>query len=90
MRVHLVINLSDGEITELERLGLDRKMTSILGVEVERLNLPVAPGRDMSRLVEIAALGHYLRDSGFDMAGEFNKRLHKEISTRTALRNKTD
>ena len=83
MRVHLVINLSDGEFSEMERLGRDRKITNILGVDVERLNLPVAPGRDMSRLVEVAALGHYLRGSGYDMAGEFNRMLHKGIEQRS-------
>lgn len=78
-KIDLVINLTDGQMTEMERLGLERKMTTILGVEVERLNLPVAPGRDMTRLVEVAALGQYLRESGYDMAGEFNRRLHREI-----------
>ena len=78
-RVDLVVNLTDGKMTELERLGLERRMTTLLGVEVERVNLPVAPGRDMTRLVEVAALGQYLRESGYDMAGEFNRRLHREI-----------
>ncbi len=82
-KLHLVINLTTEALSEIERLGLDRQMTNILGVDVERLNLPVAPGRDMSRLVEVAALGYYLRGSGYDMAGEFNRRLHKEISNRS-------
>ena len=81
----MVINLTNGQMTEMERLGIERKKTIILGVEVERLNLPVAPGRDMTRLVEVAALGHYLRESGYDMAGEFNKRLHKEIAVRSRM-----
>lgn len=85
-KINLVINLTSGEMTEIERLGLERKMTTILGVEVERLNLPVAPGRDMTRLVEVAALGQYLRESGYDMAEEFNKRLHQEIAMRRASR----
>ena len=83
--IDLVINLTNGQMTEMERLGIERKKTTILGVDVERLNLPVAPGRDMTRLVEVAALGHYLRESGYDMAGEFNKRLHKEIAMRTSM-----
>lgn len=82
-KLHLIVNLTTDAFTEMERLGLDHKMTNILDVEVERLNLPVAPGRDMSRLVEVAALGHYLRGSGYDMAGEFNKRLHQEITNRS-------
>ncbi|MBR5876439.1 MAG: HPr(Ser) kinase/phosphatase [Akkermansia sp.] len=83
--IDLVINLTNGQMTEMERLGIERKKTTILGVDVERLNLPVAPGRDMTRLVEVAALGHYLRENGYDMAGEFNKRLHKEIAMRTSM-----
>ena len=83
--IDLVINLTNGQMTEMERLGIERKKTTILGVDVERLNLPVAPGRDMTRLVEVAALGHYLRESGYDMAGEFNKRLHKEIAMRSCM-----
>ena len=82
-RIDLVINLFSGEMNEMERLGLERKYINILGVDVEHLNLPVAPGRDMCRLVEVAALGRYLRDSGYDMASEFNKRLNKEIANRT-------
>ena len=82
-RIDIVINLFSGEMSEMDRLGLEHKTINILGVEVEHLNLPVAPGRDMCRLVEVAALGRYLRDSGYDMASEFNKRLNKEIARRT-------
>ncbi len=78
-RIDLVVNLSLGQMTEMERLGLERQKVTILGVEVEQLNLPVSPGRDMTRLVEIAAMSQYLRQSGYDMASEFNKRLHKEL-----------
>ena len=81
-RIDIVINLTGGEMTEIERLGLERKKTTILGVEVECITLPVAPGRDMTRLVEVAALGHYLRENGYDMAREFSRRLQEEIETR--------
>lgn len=89
-RIDLIINLFAGEMTEIERLGMEHKTISILGVDVERLNLPVAPGRDMSRLVEVAALGKYLRESGYDMAGEFNKRLNREIARQTIYRGNAD
>lgn len=81
-KINLIINLTSGDMTDTERLGLERKMTTILGAEVERLTLPVAPGRDMTRLVEVAALGHYLRENGYDMAREFSRRLQEEIETR--------
>ena len=81
-RIDLMIKLTGGEMTETERLGLERKKTNVLGVQVECITLPVAPGRDMTRLVEVAALGHYLRENGYDMAREFSRRLQEEIETR--------
>lgn len=89
-RIDLVIKLTGGEMTETERLGLERRKTSILGVEVECITLPVAPGRDMTRLVEVAALGHYLRENGYDMAREFSRRLQEEIETRNIQLNDKD
>ena len=82
-RIDIVINLTAGGVMgEMERLGLERKKKRILDVEVECITLPVAPGRDMTRLVEVAALGHYLRENGYDMAREFSRRLQEEIETR--------
>ena len=81
-RIDIVIKLTGGEMTEIERLGLERQKKKILGVEVECITLPVTPGRDMTRLVEVAALGHYLRENGYDMAREFSRRLQEEIETR--------
>ena len=79
--VDLVINLTKDEpIRMMDRLGLSPKKISVLGVEVDRLNLPVAPGRDMSRLVEVAAMSQYLRNSGVDIAAQFNNALHNEIA----------
>ncbi len=79
-RIDLIVNLCLGQMSEMERLGLERRKATILGVEIDQINLPVSPGRDMTRLVEIAAMSHYLRQSGYDMASEFNMRLHKELS----------
>ncbi len=91
--INLVINLTtiaEKPMSELERLGLDRQKVNILGVDVETLNLPIAPGRDMSRLIEIAALEIYLRECGYHMASEFNKRLHQEIARKSKKENNPD
>ena len=42
---------------------------------VSYTHLSVAPGRDIARLVEVAAMDYHLKDMGIDMAGEFNRRL---------------
>ncbi len=79
-RIHLNINLTDDAMYKTDRIGLERKTTSIMGVKIESITLPVAPGRDMTRLVEVAALGKYLRQSGYDMGLTFSQRLNEEIS----------
>ena len=60
---------------ELDRLGLEREGLDVLGEKVLHVQLSVAPGRDIARLVEVAAMDYHLKDMGIDMAGEFNRRL---------------
>lgn len=58
-----------------ERTGLDGESFTILNRDVPHVTLPVRPGRDMARLVEVAAMVQALRDMGYDPAKEFNDRL---------------
>ncbi len=58
-----------------ERTGLDQEYFSIHGIETPHVELLVRPGRDMARLVEVAALGQALKNMGHDSAREFNERL---------------
>lgn len=58
-----------------ERTGLDQKFFEILGKPVPHIEIPVRPGRDMPRLVEVAAMVQALKLIGYDSAKEFNNRL---------------
>lgn len=58
-----------------ERTGLERDYYEILSVPIPHIILPVRPGRDMARLVEVAAMIEALRQIGHDPAREFNDRL---------------
>lgn len=49
-----------------DRLGITRETESILDVEVPLLRLPVAPGRNVALLVELAAKNLLLRARGHD------------------------
>jgi HPr kinase/phosphorylase len=60
---------------EEERSGLDVETVEILGRKVPHMTLPVRPGRDMARLVEVAAMVQALRGMGHDSAKEFSDRL---------------
>ena len=58
-----------------DRTGLEREFVDILGVKIPKITIFVRPGRDLARLVEVAAMVEALRLSGHDSAQEFNERL---------------
>ena len=83
--VEFVIQLREwGEKTTVDRLGLDEEFESILGVAVPRVSMPVATGRDVALLVEIAARNQLLKRRGFNAAREIAQKVHDEIVRKAA------
>jgi HPr kinase/phosphorylase len=75
-RIELVIRLEEWQQTvEYDRLGLTDKMTTILGVRVPEIVMPVRPGRNLAVLVEVATLNQRLKYRGQFTAKEFSKKL---------------
>ncbi|MDG1357409.1 MAG: HPr(Ser) kinase/phosphatase [Akkermansiaceae bacterium] len=75
-RLDLVITLKPySDMNNVDRLGVSRKSYRILDQGITNVEIPVAPGRDTTRLVAITCLEHQLRSVGYDMANEFNQRL---------------
>ena len=75
-KLDLVINLcSPDMITTEDRSGQDVVKRTILGVAIPSLELPVAPGRDVANIVEVAALDQMLKLLGHDAAKELDAKL---------------
>ena len=75
-RLDLVVHLKPIEkFVEIDRLGTEQRYYRLLGVNVPYAEIPVAPGRDVARMVEAAALEYKLRSFGHHSAVEFNKKL---------------
>ncbi|MEI6032644.1 MAG: HPr(Ser) kinase/phosphatase, partial [Verrucomicrobiae bacterium] len=82
-RLDFVVTLKDWhELEDVDRIGLDRDNYEILGIKIPHVTLPVRTGRDLARLVEVAALDQKLKDMGENSAVEFNQRLLHMISER--------
>ncbi|MEM9479014.1 MAG: HPr(Ser) kinase/phosphatase [Verrucomicrobiota bacterium] len=82
-RLDLVVTLTPmDQIEDLERVGHGRKTIEILDREIPHIELPVAPGRDMAHLVEVAALDQKLKGLGHDAALEFDKKLLKIMDSK--------
>ena len=75
-RLDLVVSLKDWqELEEVDRIGLEQEYFEILDILVPHITIPVRTGRDLARLVEVAALDQKLKSMGQNSAVEFNQRL---------------
>lgn len=80
-RVDLVVRLVTGQATQdLERVGVGDRTEPLMGLPVTTVDLPVAPGRDVAGLIELAALNYKLRAFGYNSAVDFDQRLLKKIA----------
>jgi HPr kinase/phosphorylase len=85
-RVELVVQLERWDPTrEYERLGLDDEFYEILGLRVPLLRMPVAPGRNIAILVEVAARNQLLRSRGHHAARALAERLEATLRETSAL-----
>lgn len=75
-RIDMVVSLREWTPdVEEERTGLEVNFYEILGMRIPHIELYVRPGRDIARLVEVAALTQALKKMGHDPAKDFNDRL---------------
>jgi HPr kinase/phosphorylase len=75
-RVELVVQLERWDTSrEYERLGLDDDFYEVLGLRVPLIRMPVAPGRSVAILVEVAARNQLLRSRGHHAARALADRL---------------
>ena len=79
-KLDLVINLEEWDNNKMyDRLGLDEHTTNILGIEVPSITLPVSSGRNLSVVIEVAAMNNRQKRMGYNTAKEFNKRLMESM-----------
>src|SRR5438046_10245215 len=84
-RLDLVVTLRDWqemEEEEVDRIGLDQEFFEILKLQVPHITIPVRPGRDIPRLIEVAAMDQKLKGLGRNSALEFNEKLLNLMETK--------
>jgi HPr kinase/phosphorylase len=79
--IELVIELERWDpAKKYDRLGLDGQSYSILDRPRPFLTLPVASGRNLALLIEIAARNELLKQQGYDAAKEFALKVDEQIA----------
>ena len=86
-RIEVVVQLVDWEKTqESDRTGLDAQTTTILGVEVPQVVVPLNPGKNITVVSEVVAMNHLLKYSGVHSAHLLNDRLIAKLAEQRDLR----
>ena len=79
-RVELVVQLERWEAgREYDRLGIDDEFYEALGIRIPMVRMPVAPGRNVAILVEVAARNQLLRSRGHHAARKLVARLNRQL-----------
>ncbi|HTY88592.1 MAG TPA: HPr(Ser) kinase/phosphatase [Candidatus Acidoferrum sp.] len=80
-RLDLIVTLKLwNEVADVDRTGLEEEFEKVLGVSIPHIVIPVRPGRDLARLIEVAAFQVKLKWAGHNAAQELNDRLIAHMS----------
>lgn len=75
-RITLVINLELWDQNkQYDRLGLEEDKMRIIDTDITKLTVPVRPGRNLSVIIEVAAMNHRLKRMGVNAAEQFTNKL---------------
>ena len=90
-RVELVVQLERWDPhREYDRLGLDDVSFELLGLRVPLIRMPVAPGRNLAILVEVAARNQLLRSRGINAARDLTARLDAQLRRAYTVHDEVD
>ena len=79
-RMELVVQLERWDSArEYDRLGLEENVWELFGVKIPLVHMPVAPGRNLAILVEVAARNQLLRARGLNAARDLATRLEQQL-----------
>ncbi len=67
------------EVKDYERLGLEEQYTTILGVQIPVVTIPVSPGKNLTAISEVIAMNFMLNVYGESPAKSFVERLNEEL-----------
>ncbi|MDD2365219.1 MAG: HPr(Ser) kinase/phosphatase [Desulfuromonadaceae bacterium] len=70
------------ELHEYDRLGVDDRTVTIMGIEIPHIVIPVRPGRNLGSIIEVAARNNLLKGMGYHSARDFQERLLARIESR--------
>jgi HPr kinase/phosphorylase len=83
VEVEVLLSQWDGS-EEYERIGLDEDSSTILGVQIPLVRLPIFPGKNVTVICETIAMNHLLKVRGFNAAEALSDRLSSALKKNNA------
>jgi HPr kinase/phosphorylase len=84
-QIQLVVELEDWDAKKnYDRVGEDEATMAILEVKVPHVTVPVKPGRNISIIIETAAMNERSKKMGYYSARDFNRNVKKWLETENA------
>ncbi len=78
-KIEVVVELSEVDAGDYDRLGTESQVWPILQVEVPLVRIPLRPGRNIASLIEVVARNQILKYRGHDSAREFQEKVNARI-----------
>ncbi|MCG7336227.1 HPr(Ser) kinase/phosphatase [Sporosarcina sp. ACRSM] len=87
-RILIVVDLEVWDENKVyDRLGIDDEKIKIMDSELTKLTVPVRPGRNLSVIIEVAAMDYRMKRLGVNAAEEFTKKLDAAIDQNAQVPN---
>lgn len=79
-KIDLIVQLEPWDSGKIyDRMGVDNEYTTILGVKIPSLTIPIKPGRNLAVILEVAAMNNRQKKMGYNAAKELLNNLGLEM-----------
>lgn len=84
-KIDMVVNLELWNAEKnYDRMGMDDEYTTILGIQIPSITIPVKPGRNLAIILEVAAMNNRQKKMGYNAAKELMENLGMPVDTMEA------
>ncbi len=87
-KIDLVVELEVWDPTKVyDRMGVDNEYTTIFGIKIPSLTIPIKPGRNLAIILEVAAMNNRQKKMGYNAAQELLDNLGLEVDKKDKVKN---
>lgn len=86
-KLDLVVELEPWDKNKIyDRMGVDNQYTTIMGIKIPSLTIPIKPGRNLAVIIEVAAMNNRQKKMGYNAAEELLQNLGLQVDTKDTVK----